>query len=345
MADGDPVLLGRVNTEVADQTTIQRSNGLGLLVSSANGAIVGLTQGGDVAIQGTTANGVGVRGSSVSLGGEIGPPIPGGDGDGVVGESQTRRGVAGFSNSGVGVVGISASSGQVSAGIGTLGSAAPGIGVLGLSSRGIHLVLPRGIDIGVLAYSPAGTGVSARSDAGVAGEFWGPVVVHGNLTVTGAKSAAVPHPDGSTRQLYSIESPESWFEDFGESRIEGSRAIVMLDPDFAVLVETADYQVFLTSYDPVQLYVSNRRPESFEVRVTPGTGGEGQVAPGEVLARFGYRVVARRNDIRPERLERVRLGEEPLEEATAPSNFDRMFERPPVPELVEVEGEGSGQAT
>jgi hypothetical protein len=178
----------------------------------------------------------------------------------------------------------------------------------------------------------------------VAGEFWGPVVVHGDLTVTGAKSAAVPHPDGSLRQLYSIESPESWFEDFGESQVENGRAIVTLNPDFAALVKTTSYQVFLTSYDPVQLYVSNRGPESFEVRVTPSLNGEERNIPPEGLARFGYRVAARRADIQPERLNRVSLGQ-PLEEATTPSGLERMLERPSVPEPTDVAGDESAEAT
>ena len=40
--------------------------------------------------------------------------------------------------------------------------------------------------------------------------------LEGGLTIVGGiKSAAVPHPDGSHRQLYCMESPENWFEDFG----------------------------------------------------------------------------------------------------------------------------------
>jgi len=34
------------------------------------------------------------------------------------------------------------------------------------------------------------------------------VLVDGDLTVTGAKGAVVPHPDGSRRLLCAIESPE-----------------------------------------------------------------------------------------------------------------------------------------
>ena len=59
-----------------------------------------------------------------------------------------------------------------------------------------------------------------------AGAFYGPVIVGGNFTVVGgAKSAAVPHPDGSHRRLYCVESPESWFEDFGEAELICGEAV------------------------------------------------------------------------------------------------------------------------
>ena len=46
-------------------------------------------------------------------------------------------------------------------------------------------------------------------------------VLGGPLTVFGqnAKSAAVPHPDGSHRRLYCLEAPESLFEDFGRAHL------------------------------------------------------------------------------------------------------------------------------
>jgi len=61
------------------------------------------------------------------------------------------------------------------------------------------------------------------------------VLVDGDLTVTGAKGAVVPHPDGSRRLLCAIESPESWFEDFGEGQLEDGAAHIDLDSDFGML--------------------------------------------------------------------------------------------------------------
>ena len=83
---------------------------------------------------------------------------------------------------------------------------------------------------------------------GLAGDFYGNIYVHGDLTVEGSKAAVVPHPDGSRRQLYCLESPEMWFEDFGKADLVGGAADVVLNPDFAALVESEGYYVFLTEY-------------------------------------------------------------------------------------------------
>ena len=64
-----------------------------------------------------------------------------------------------------------------------------------------------------------------------AGFFIGQVYINGPLVIAGgAKSAAVPHPDGTHRLLYCMESPESWFEDFGTGTISGGKAEVKLAP-------------------------------------------------------------------------------------------------------------------
>ncbi len=49
------------------------------------------------------------------------------------------------------------------------------------------------------------------------------------------------------RELYAVESPENWFEDFGGAELIQGRAIVKLDPVFAETVSTeVEYHVFLT---------------------------------------------------------------------------------------------------
>jgi len=127
--------------------------------------------------------------------------------------------------------------------------------------------------------------------------------------VNGPKNAAVPHPDGSHRLLYCLESPESWFEDFGEGKLANGRAEVKLDPDYAAVVHNDSYQVFLTEYgDFGGLYIANRGPASFEVRA------RGSAAPNGA---FGYRIVARRKDIPGPRLEKIKLPQ-PIKELVKP---------------------------
>jgi len=117
-------------------------------------------------------------------------------------------------------------------------------GVYGRSERGI----------GVRGTSADGTGVygAVTSPNGLAGRFKGGVLVDGDLTVTGAKGAVVPHPDGSQRLFCAIESSESWFEDFGEGRLEDGGVEIELDPNFGLLTRGDSYHVFLTAYGDSQ---------------------------------------------------------------------------------------------
>jgi hypothetical protein len=179
------------------------------------------------------------------------------------------------------------------------GPGAGGFGVYGLSAKGHGLV-------GATAAAGAAAVVGATNGvAGAyAGAFYGPVVVGGSFTVFGGpKSAAVPHPDGTHRRLYCVESPESWFEDFGEQQLECGQADVALDPDFAALVNPENYQVFLTQYGGHDdLSVVERTPRGFRVEAK------------ETLSatRFGWRVVAKRKDIEAPRFETVTVPHEPV---------------------------------
>jgi hypothetical protein len=191
---------------------------------------------------------------------------------------------AGGGTDGAGVVGFSGSAEQ-GAGIGVAGVA--------LAASGT----------GVLATAGFGTALFASSSGGLAGHFNGPVhvdgdvTVTGNATVTGVKSAAVPFPDGSTRKLYCMESPESWFEDFGEGHLEDGQAEIQLDSEFASIVHSNSYHVFLTEYDDNNaLYVTDRTNAGFRVRAKSSKTATGK---------FSYRVVAKRKDIAGPRFDRV----------------------------------------
>ena len=139
------------------------------------------------------------------------------------------------------------------------------------------------------------------SDAdGYAGSFNGNVFIKGDLTKTGiGSSVAIRFPDRSFRRLCSIESPESWFEDFGEAKLVKGKADVKIDSDFAKTVNLkTPYHVFVTPHSTKisALAVVARLPGRFRVE-----------HPGGASGTFSYRIVAKRKDIRVRRLERIKM--------------------------------------
>jgi hypothetical protein len=233
-------------------------------------------------------------------------------GVGVLGRSGndglgTTVGVQGESGSGIGVRGVIPSTSSSNAiavyGLNTSTYAGPGpgaggFGVYGLSAKGHGLVGATAV-AGGAAVVGATNGVAGA----YAGAFYGRVIVGGDFTVVGgAKSAAVPHPDGSHRRLYCVESPESWFEDFGTGRLENGCAFVDIDPDFAAVVDLAEYHVFLTGHDDFDLRVSERNQQSFRVFAKNAASA----------GSFSWRIVAKRKDIAAPRFETVTVPPEPV---------------------------------
>lgn len=84
-------------------------------------------------------------------------------------------------------------------------------------------------------------------------------------------------------------SSECWLEDFGEAALIGGWAEVRLDAGFCAALEPAQYQVFLTPYAPVLVFVQNRTERSFEIHACPVLKGR-----GHLLAHCGWRVMGRR---------------------------------------------------
>lgn len=269
---------------------------------------------GNVGVQGVSTQSIGVYGS-----GQTEP--------GVRGDSNTAYGVLGMSTTGNGVHGWSTQgdagvSGYSPAGNGMHAKSISGRGLLAESASGNAIVglqtsAQAGSGNGVVGFAEVGVGVGAASRTrpslyaiglgSLAALFEGDVEVRGGFKVVGGpKSAVVKHRDGSHRQLYCMESPESWFEDFGEAVVAGGATEVALDPDFAALVRPEGYQVFLTPYDAASLYVSRRGAKGFEIRALPDAKG---ALPDRV--RCGYRVVAKRLDIEAPRLAKVALVDAP----------------------------------
>ncbi len=193
---------------------------------------------------------------------------------------------------------------------GVHGFTVSGTGVSGESSNGVGVRATSSSSTGLVAAGTIGLFASSSAAGGTAGEFDGNVsVVNGNVTVTGGNvtatggvhSVAVAFADGSHRRLYSVESPESWFEDFGFGELVNGQAQVQLDAGFRSIVMSDAYHVFITEYeDNNALYVTKRT----------GTGFVVQAKGSKANGMFSYRVVAKRNDILAPRFEEVALPKE-----------------------------------
>ena len=202
-------------------------------------------------------------------------------------------GVKGVSTAAVGVGGVS----QNGTGVYATSNSGYGVDAFSTENVAVHAISTKGIGL----YAQSGTSPFApgRVAGSLAGLFVGPVQVAGSFTVFGPKSAAVKVSAGSYRQLFCLEAPESWFEDFGEAQLVSGKAEVKFDPQFASVVKRDHYHVFLSPYgDCNGLYVSGRSPRGFTVR---------EFKKGTSNLRFSYRVAARRKDVPDERMPEVAL--------------------------------------
>jgi hypothetical protein len=115
------------------------------------------------------------------------------------------------------------------------------------------------------------------------------------LAGTGTKSAIVETQDYGWRALYAMESPQNWFEDFGQATLVGGEAVVPIEPIFAQTVNLdLPYHVFLTPRGDCGLYVAEQTASSFTVRGLNGATCE---------IGFDYRIIAPRLDYEDLRLE------------------------------------------
>ena len=133
-----------------------------------------------------------------------------------------------------------------------------------------------------------GVYASAPGGGNYAGYFDGNVRITDSLVVLGAKSAGVKVDNGEYRLLYSQESPEVWFEDFGEGQLVNGRTHIDLDPLF---LET----VTLNSQHPMKVFIQLTSGEPMNVVVHKGITGFDIVSEDiSSNATFDYRVVAKR---------------------------------------------------
>ncbi len=123
----------------------------------------------------------------------------------------------------------------------------------------------------------------------------------GNLNCMGSKSAVVKTAAYGQRQLYAVESPEVWFEDFGSALLVEGKATVTVEPIFAETVNLEEaYHVFVTPLcqEPVLLFVTGKNDTGFSVQGVTLDGQPAQCA-------FEYRVVAKRLGYEDTRLKEV----------------------------------------
>lgn len=141
-------------------------------------------------------------------------------------------------------------------------SSGDGVGVYGINKAN------SGEGAGILGYNqnassrwagqfwaPQGNGVSISSAPGKVG-----LVIY-----QGSKNAAVDTNSG-IRLLYSEESTEVWFSDYGFGQIVHGKATILIDPIFADTVNLDEgYHVFLQAYSDATIYVTkqNETVEAF----------------------------------------------------------------------------------
>jgi hypothetical protein len=206
-------------------------------------------------------------------------------------------GIAGSGGAGSGVYGVSGVShgGGVSAGL--FGSSDTAYGIVGSTTAAGY----SGLTAITGTAGVAALAATATVNTAFAAYFQGSTVVQGDFAVVGgAKNAAVKDAAGQHRLVYCMESPEAWFEDFGEATLVGGKASVMLEKTFAEIVRTDTYHVYLTPHDAGNqgLAATARMASGFTVQELHGGTGGGS---------FSWRVVAKRKDIKGERLAKFDL--------------------------------------
>jgi hypothetical protein len=184
--------------------------------------------------------------------------------------------------------------------IGVFGAAqsTDGIGVCGSGGTGVYGVGEIGV-YGSTYETDGWAGYFATSLGN--GMYVSTPGANTGLTVAGGSKNAVVATAGGARLLYSEESSQVWFSDYGFGQLQDGTAVVTIDPVFAQTVNLDEpYHVFLTprGQEFVLLLVTATDKASFTVQgVTP----DGRPAN----CTFDYRLVALRLGYEQDRLERA----------------------------------------
>ena len=157
---------------------------------------------------------------------------------------------------------------------------------------------------GVRGYVSGGTGGSKYGVYGYAtgtGTNYG-VYYSNGLGGSGSKSCIVKTSQGPTA-LYCQESPENWFEDFGEGTLVNGQTHIELD---ALFLET----VTINAANPMKVFVQ-LEGDCNGVYVSKGITGFDvvELKNGTSNVPFSYRVVAKRKGFEDKRLDYTAAGE------------------------------------
>jgi hypothetical protein len=148
---------------------------------------------------------------------------------------------------------------------------------------------------------------TAGTNYGVYGRSSSPngygVYAEGDFAASGSKSCVVKTSQGPTL-LYCQESPEYWFEDFGEGQLVNGRCHIDLDPLF---LET----VTIDAANPMKVFAEVEADDCNGVAIKRGATGFDVVERhgGRTSSAFWYRVVAKRRGFESKRLDYCKAGE------------------------------------
>jgi hypothetical protein len=209
--------------------------------------------------------------------------------DGVYGETSSPSGYGvwgrNFAASGTGVHGSAYAFSGTNYGVYGLSNSTAGYGVYGASAYvGVYGTSAAVAGAGVYGYG------STPANPGNYGIF-----SNGNLGVCcGAKMAIVETADYGWREMYSMESPSNWFEDFGQAQLVDGKATITIEPIFAQTVNlNQPYHVFAMPRGDCALYVAETTATSVTVRAL---GGQ------TCNVAFDYRIIAKRLGFEDKRL-------------------------------------------
>jgi hypothetical protein len=158
--------------------------------------------------------------------------------------------------------------------------------------------------IGGYSYGTSGAGVFGYSENGYAGvqgvssgSNYG-VYFSGGLGGSGSKSCVIKTSKGPT-EMYCVESPEMWFEDFGSGKLIGGYVKIELDSYFLESVtidKDFSMKVFIQLKDNCNGVFVNTNNTYFEVY---------ELSNGNSNAEFDYRIVAKRKGFETQRMKVV----------------------------------------